>query len=340
MSTPGPVLVTGSAGFIGFHTARKLLARAETVIGVDNLNAYYDQALKQARLDRLRALPGYRHYALDLTDRAGMAAVFAEHAPRRIVHLGAQAGVRYSLENPESYIDSNVVGFLTILEGARSVQAEHLVYASTSSAFGANGTLPFSVRQGVAHPLTVYAATKIANEAMAHSYSHLFGFPSTALRFFTVYGPWGRPDMALFKFTKAILEGQPIDVYGHGDMERDFTYIDEIVAGVIGALDRPAAADAQWNAKAPNPSTSGVAPWRVLNLGAGRREKLVRYIEVLEQALGTKAVLNMMPVQDGDLVNTEADVTETTAALGYSPSTPIDVGVGRFVDWYRDFYRI
>ena len=340
MSVPGPVLVTGSAGFIGFHTARQLLARGEAVIGVDNLNAYYDPALKRARLERLQALPGYRHYTLDLADRSGMAAMFGEHSPRRIVHLGAQAGVRYSIENPESYIDSNVVGFLTVLEGARSVQAENLVFASTSSAFGANGALPFSVRQGVAHPLTVYAATKIANEAMAHSYSHLFGFPSTALRFFTVYGPWGRPDMALFKFTKAILEGRPIDVYGHGDMERDFTYIDDIVAGVINALDRPAKIDAQWNAEAPNPSTSGVAPWRVLNLGAGRREKLIRYIEVLEQALGTKAVLNMMPVQDGDLVNTEADVTETTAALGYSPSTPIDVGVGRFVDWYRDFYRI
>ena len=340
MSVQGPVLVTGSAGFIGFHTARQLLARGETVIGVDNLNAYYDPALKRARLERLQAQPGYRHYTLDLADRAGMAAMFGDHSPRRIVHLGAQAGVRYSIESPESYIDSNVVGFLTVLEGARSVQAENLVFASTSSAFGANGALPFSVRQGVAHPLTVYAATKIANEAMAHSYSHLFGFPSTALRFFTVYGPWGRPDMALFKFTKAILEGRPIDVYGHGEMERDFTYIDDIVAGVIGALDRPATVDAQWNAEAPNPSTSGVAPWRVLNLGAGRREKLVRYIEVLEQALGMKAVLNMMPVQDGDLINTEADVTETTAALGYSPSTPIDVGVGRFVDWYRDFYRI
>ena len=340
MSAPGPVLVTGSAGFIGFHTARELLARGETVIGVDNLNAYYDPALKQARLDRLRALPGYRHYALDLADRTGMAAIFADHAPRRIVHLGAQAGVRYSLKNPESYIDSNVVGFLTILEGARSVQAKHLVYASTSSAFGANGTLPFSVRQGVAHPLTVYAATKLANEAMAHSYAHLFGFPATGLRFFTVYGPWGRPDMALFKFTKAILEGQPIDVYGHGEMERDFTYVDDIVAGVIGALDRPAAVDPDWLAEMPNPSTSGVAPWRVLNLGAGRRETLMRFIEVLEAALGTKAVLNFMPIQDGDVSRTEADVAETRAVLGYAPSTSIETGVGHFVDWYRSFYSV
>ena len=340
MSIVGPVLVTGSAGFIGFHTARRLLARGETVIGIDNLNAYYDPALKQARLEVLLALPGYQHSTLDLADRAGMQDLFSKHAPRRIVHLGAQAGVRYSLENPESYVDSNVVGFLTILEGARSVQAENLVFASTSSAFGANGSLPFSVQQGVAHPLTVYAATKIANEAMAHSYAHLFGFPSTALRFFTVYGPWGRPDMALFKFTRAILDGQPIDVYGHGEMERDFTYIDDIVTGVIGALDRPAAVDPHWDANAPSPSTSGVAPWRVLNLGAGRRETLMRYIEVLEEALGRKAVLNLMPLQDGDVSRTEADVTETTAALGYAPSTPIEVGVRRFVEWYRDFYGV
>ena len=335
-----PVLVTGSAGFIGFHTARRLLARGETVIGVDNLNSYYDPALKHARLKRLQAEPGYIHHPVDLADRPGMTALFADHAPRRIVHLGAQAGVRYSLEHPASYVDSNVVGFLTILEGARAVQAEHLVFASTSSAFGANGALPFSVRQGVAHPMTVYAATKIANEAMAHSYSHLFGFPSTGLRFFTVYGPWGRPDMALFKFTKAILEGRPIDVYGHGAMERDFTYVDDIVDGVIAALDRPAAVDPVWEAAKPDPSTSGVAPWRILNLGAGRREQLMRYIAVLEEALGMKAELNLMPVQDGDVARTEADVTETRAALGYAPSTPIEVGVKRFVDWYRDFYGV
>jgi len=336
----GPVLVTGSAGFIGFHTAQRLLARGETVIGLDNLNSYYDPALKQARLDRLLAQPSYSHHTLDLADRDGVANLFAAEAPRRIVHLGAQAGVRYSLEAPETYVDSNVVGFLTILEGARAVKAEHLVFASTSSAFGANGALPFSVKQGVAHPLTVYAATKIANEAMAHSYSHLFGFPSTGLRFFTVYGPWGRPDMALFKFTKAILEGRPIDVYGHGEMERDFTYVDDIVDGLIAALDQPAAIDPAWNAQAPDPSTSGVAPWRILNLGAGRREQLMRYITVLEEALGRKAELNLMPVQDGDVTRTEADVSETRAALGYAPSTPIDVGVKRFVDWYRDFYQV
>ena len=338
--THGPVLVTGSAGFIGFHTARRLLARGEAVIGVDNLNSYYDPALKQARLERLQAEPNYTHHTLDLADRPGMAALFAQHAPRRIVHLGAQAGVRYSLEHPESYVDSNVVGFLTVLEGARAVQAEHLVFASTSSAFGANGALPFSVRQGVAHPLTVYAATKIANEAMAHSYSHLFGFPSTGLRFFTVYGPWGRPDMALFKFTRAILEGRPIDVYGHGEMERDFTYVDDIITGVVAALDAPAAVDPAWDALRPDPSTSGVAPWRILNLGAGRREPLMRYIQVLEEALGRKAELNLMPLQDGDVARTEADVTETRAALGEVQSTPIDVGVRRFVDWYRDFYGV
>src|SRR6478672_7798958 len=321
----GPVLVTGSAGFIGFHTAQRLLARGETVIGVDNLNDYYDPALKQARLDILLAEPRYVHNALDLADRDGMAAMFARDSPRRIVHLGAQAGIRYSVENPETYVDSNVVGFLTVLEGARAVQAEHLVFASTSSVFGANAALPFSVQQGVAHPLNVYSATKIANEAMAHAYAYIFGIPSTGLRFLTVYGPWGRPDMALFKFTRSILEGQPIDVYGAGAMERDFTYVDDNVDGVIAALDAPPARDPDWKAETPSPATSGVAPWRVLNLGAGRREKLSRYIEVLEQALDRKAVLNIMPTQDGEMTRTEADVAETRALLGYAPSTPIDV---------------
>lgn len=340
MSAQGPVLVTGSAGFIGFHTARRLLARGETVIGVDNLNSYYDPALKQARLDRLLTEPGYRHHTLDLADRDGMAALFGEHSPRRIVHLGAQAGIRYSVENPETYIDSNVVGFLTVLEGARAVKAEHLVFASTSSVFGANTAMPFSVTQGVAHPLNVYSATKIANEAMAHAYAYIFGIPCTGLRFFTVYGPWGRPDMALFKFTRAILEGRPIDVYGGGTMERDFTYVDDIVDGVIAALDAPSRIDPDWRSDSPDPSTSGVAPWRLLNLGAGRRERLSRYIEVLEENLGRKAELNIMPTQDGEMVRTEADVSRTRTALGYAPSTPIEVGVKRFVDWYRDFYRV
>lgn len=338
--TSGPVLVTGSAGFIGFHTARRLLARGETVIGVDNLNSYYDPALKQARLDLLTTEPNYIHHTLDLADREGMTALFAKHQPRRIVHLGAQAGIRYSVENPESYVDSNVVGFLTVLEGARAVQAEHLVFASTSSVFGASAALPFSVQQGVAHPLNVYAATKIANEAMAHSYAYIFGIPSTGVRFFTVYGPWGRPDMALFKFTRAILEGRPIDVYGEGRMERDFTYVDDIVDGVIAALDDVPGKDASWRAEAPGQATSGVAPWRLLNLGAGRRELLSRYISVLEEAIGKKAILNVMPTQEGEMTRTEADVTETRAAIGYDPKTPIDIGVRKFVDWYRDFYKV
>lgn len=336
----GPVLVTGAAGFIGFHTARRLLERGETVVGVDNMNAYYDPALKRGRLALLEAYPAYRHHEIDLADRAAMAALFEAERPRRIVHLGAQAGVRYSIDSPWTYADSNLTGFLSILEGARATQATSLVFASTSSAFGANGALPFSVKQGADHPLTLYAATKIANEAMAHSYAHLFGIPATGLRFFTVYGPWGRPDMALFKFTGAILKGEPIDVYGKGRMERDFTYVDDIVTGVIAALDRPATVDRRWEATRPDPSTSGVAPWRILNLGAGRRTPLMRYIELIEQAASRKAVLNLMPYQDGDLVSTEADVTETRAALDYAPETPVEVGVGRFVDWYRGYYGV
>jgi len=329
-----PVLVTGSAGFIGFHTALRLLQRGETVIGLDNLNPYYDPALKQARRDQLLAHPYYRHMALDLIDREAIARLFAEHRPRRIIHLAAQAGVRYSLEAPQTYADSNLHGFLSILEGCRSTQATSFVFASTSSAFGANGALPFSVQHAAAHPLTLYAATKLANEGMAHAYAHLFGIPSTGLRFFTVYGPWGRPDMALFKFTKAMLNDQPIDVYGQGQMSRDFTYVDDIVTGVIAALDSPAKIDPDWQATTPNPSTSGVAPWRILNLGAGQPVPLMRYIEVLEQKLGRKAHLNLLPMQDGDVANTEADVTDTLKALGYAPSTPIETGISHFVDWY------
>jgi len=333
------VLVTGSAGFIGFHTAQRLLARGETVIGLDNLNAYYDPALKQARLDQLLAHPNYRHHTLDLADREGVATLFATEKPARIVHLGAQAGVRYSLEAPETYVDSNVVGFLSILEGARASGCQHLVYASTSSAYGANGKLPFSVHDGANHPLTLYAATKLANEAMAHSYAHLFNIPTTGLRFFTVYGPWGRPDMALFKFTRAILKNEPIDVYGEGRMSRDFTYVDDIVTGIIAALDQPAKINPEWDAQHPDPATSGVAPWRMLNLGAGQPVPLMRYIEVLEGKLGRKAVINLMPMQDGDVVNTEADVSDTLDAIGYAPSTPVEEGVGHFVDWYCNFYR-
>jgi UDP-glucuronate 4-epimerase len=332
------ILVTGSAGFIGFHTALALLARGETVVGLDNLNPYYDVALKQARLDQLLAHPSYRHHDLDLADRPGMAALFAKEQPGRVIHLAAQAGVRHSLENPAAYVDSNLVGFLNILEGCRHSGARDLVFASTSSAYGANAATPFSVHHGAAHPLTLYAATKIANEAMAHSYAHLFGIRCTGLRFFTVYGPWGRPDMAPMKFADAILSGRPIDVYGQGRMQRDFTYVDDIVSGVIAALDRPAEVDPQWDAARPDPATSGVAPWRILNLGAGRVVELMDFIALLEQALGRKATLNLMPMQDGDIVRTEADVTDTRAALNYAPSTPVEIGVARFADWYRQTY--
>jgi len=272
-------------------------------------------------MDQLLVHPSYRHHTLDLADASGVAAVFAEHHPKRIVHLGAQAGVRYSLEAPGTYVSSNVTGFLSIIEGARAAGCEHLVYASTSSAYGANGKLPFAPSDGANHPLTLYAATKIANEAMAHSYAHLFGIPLTGLRFFTVYGPWGRPDMALFKFTRAILKDEPIDVYGEGRMSRDFTYVDDIVTGIVAALDQPATVNPAWDATAPDPSTSGVAPWRILNLGAGQPVPLMRYIEVLEEKLGRKAKLNLMPMQEGDVVNTEADVSATLAAIGYATST-------------------
>lgn len=331
-------LVTGSAGFIGFHLSLRLLERGDEVVGLDDLNAYYDPALKAARLAMLEKHRGYRHARLDLADREGVAALFAEVRPDAVVNLAAQAGVRYSLESPATYVDSNVVGFLNILEGCRAVQPRHLVYASTSSVYGANGNLPFNVHNGANHPITLYAATKVANEAMAHSYSHLFGIPATGFRFFTVYGPWGRPDMALFKFTEAILAGRPIDVYGEGRMQRDFTYVGDIVEGLVAAVDRPAEINTAWDPQNPDPATSGVAPWRVLNLGAGQRVELLRYIQVLEEKLGRKAELNLLPMQPGDVARTEADVAETRAALGYAPSTPVEVGVGRFVDWYLDYY--
>lgn len=332
------VMITGSAGFIGFHLSRRILERGDEVVGVDSLNAYYDPRLKSGRLAILEGYPGYRHAKLDLADREAMAALFAETRPDVVVNLAAQAGVRYSLENPEAYVDSNVVGFLSILEGCRAVQPKHLIYASTSSVYGANGKLPFNVHDGANHPITLYAATKLANEVMAHSYSHLFGIPSTGFRFFTVYGPWGRPDMALFKFTDAILKGRPIDVYGQGKMQRDFTYVGDIVDGLVAAVDRPAAVNPAWDALKPDPATSGVAPWRVLNLGNSSRVELMRYIQVLEEKLGRKAELNLMPMQPGDVARTEADVEETRAALGYEPKTSIEVGVGHFVDWYLDYY--
>lgn len=334
------ILVTGSAGFIGFHLSRRLLERGEAVVGVDSLNAYYDPRLKAARLAILGGHSGYRHAKLDLADRDGMAALFAETRPTAVVNLAAQAGVRYSLEKPEAYVDSNVVGFLNVLEGCRAVQPAHLLYASTSSVYGANGKLPFNVHDHAVHPITLYAATKLANEAMAHAYAHLFGIPSTGFRFFTVYGPWGRPDMALFKFTDAILNDRPIDVYGEGRMQRDFTYVDDIVDGLVAALDRPPAPNPNWDPQAPDPATSGVAPWRILNLGASRRVELMRYIEVLEEKLGRKAQLNLMPMQAGDVARTEADTEETRKVLDYQPSTSIEEGVGRFVDWYREYFGV
>ena len=334
------ILVTGSAGFIGFHVVQALLDRGEDVVGVDNVTPYYDPALKLARLARLEARDGYRHLRIDLADREATAALFRDVRPRGVVHLAAQPGVRYSLEHPEAYVDSNVVGFLNVLEGCRATAPGHLVFASTSSAYGANAALPFSPHQPANHPLTLYAATKLANESMAHAYAHLFGIPCTGLRFFTVYGPWTRPDMALYRFADAIVAGRPIDVYGQGRMQRDFTYVADIVSGVIAALDRPAAPDPDWRAEAPDPATSGVAPWRILNIGAGTRVELMTYIEVLSDALGRPANLNLLPMQPGDIVRTEADISDTTRALGYAPTTPVEVGVRRFADWYCEYHGV
>lgn len=333
------ILVTGSAGFIGFHLSRRLLERGEAVVGLDSLNAYYDPKLKAARLAILQGHKGYRHVQCDLADRQRMPAVFAEAKPSHVVNLAAQAGVRYSLESPETYVDSNVVGFLNILEGCRAHPPQHLLFASTSSIYGNHANLPFSVHDAATHPITLYSASKLANEAMAHAYAHLFGIPATGFRFFTVYGPWGRPDMALFKFTDAILKGQPIEVYGQGRMQRDFTYVEDVVDGLVAALDRPPAPNPAWDAASPDPATSA-APWRMLNLGAGRREELMRYIEVLEEKLGRKAEIRFLPMQAGDVAATEADTAETRAALDYAPSTSIETGVGRFVDWYREYYGV
>ncbi len=334
------ILVTGAAGFIGNHVALALLRRGEAVVGVDNLSPYYDVTLKRDRLKRLDSHPGYRDARVDLADRAAVAALFAAERPRRVVHLAAQAGVRYSLEEPHSYADANLVGFLNVLEGCRAVGVRHLVFASTSSVYGADHATPFRENHPADHPVSLYAATKKANEAMAHAYAHLFDIPATGLRFFTVYGPWGRPDMALFRFTKAILEGQPIEVYNHGDMQRDFTYIDDIVEGVVRVLDRVPAPDPAWNADRPRPDSSGVAPYRLFNIGKGRPERLTRYIEVLEAALGRVADKRLLPMQPGDVPITWADTAALEAAVGYRPATPIEEGVGRFVAWYRDYYGV
>ena len=332
------VLVTGAAGFIGSHLSQRLLARGDEVLGYDNLNAYYDPRLKQARLDRLLPLQGFRFVQASLEDRAALEAVFDDFKPQRVVNLAAQAGVRYSLENPQAYVDSNIVGFLNILEACRHRGIEHLVYASSSSVYGANKKLPFAVEDSVDHPVSMYAATKKANELMAHTYSHLFGLPTTGLRFFTVYGPWGRPDMALFLFTRKILAGEPIDVFNHGHHTRDFTYVDDIVEGVIRTLDRVPGPDPAYDPLDPTPASSS-APYRVYNIGNHQPVQLLRYIEVLEDCLGRKAERNLLPLQPGDVPDTYADVSALQRDTDYSPSTSIETGVRRFVDWYRDFYQ-
>ena len=333
------VLVTGAAGFIGSHLSERLLARGDEVLGYDNLNAYYDPALKEARLARLTPQDGFRFVRASLEDRAALEAAFDDFRPQRVVNLAAQAGVRYSLENPHAYIDSNIVGFLNILEACRHRGIEHLVYASSSSVYGANRKLPFAVEDSVDHPVSLYAASKKANELMAHTYSHLFGLPTTGLRFFTVYGPWGRPDMALFLFTKKILAGEPIDVFNHGHHTRDFTYVDDIVEGVIRTLDRVPGPDPAYDPLAPTPASS-LAPYRVYNIGNHQPVQLLRYLEVLEDCLGRKAEKRLLPMQPGDVPDTEADVEALRRDTGYSPATPIETGVRRFVEWYRAFYDV
>jgi len=333
------ILITGAAGFIGMHAALKLLERGDEVVGFDNLNAYYDPSLKAARLARLEAHPGFTFVRGALEDRSGVEELFARHRPQRVVNLAAQAGVRYSIEDPHAYVDANLVGFVNVLEGCRSAGVEHLVYASSSSVYGSNTKVPFSVTDAVDHPVSLYAATKKANELMAHTYSHLFEVPTTGLRFFTVYGPWGRPDMALFLFTKAILSGEPIRIFNHGRMRRDFTYIDDIVEGVVRVLDRPAEPDPDFDSDAPDPSTSS-APYRVFNIGNDQPTELLRYVDVLEQALGVEAVRQFEDIQPGDVPATWANVDALKEAVGFAPATPVEEGVRRFVAWYRDFYRI
>lgn len=330
-------LVTGAAGFIGFYVSQRLLALGHQVTGIDNLNDYYDVQLKRDRLAQLTDQPGFNFVQLDLADREGIAALFARGQFQRVIHLGAQAGVRYSLENPMAYADSNLIGTLTILEGCRRHNIEHLVYASSSSVYGMNAKMPFATSDRVDHPVSLYAATKKANELMAHTYSHLYGVPTTGLRFFTVYGPWGRPDMAMFLFTKAIAEGQPIKVFNHGQMQRDFTYIDDIVEGIIRIQDKPPLAKPHWHGADASESS---APYKIFNIGNNQPVKLMTFIEAIEQALGKEAVKQYLPMQDGDVPATYADIDDLQQAVGFKPATPIEVGVQRFVDWYKGYYSV
>ena len=333
------VLVTGSAGFIGSALALRLLERGDNVVGLDNLNDYYDVNLKKARLERLRPHRGFTDIRASLEDTSALTETFVKHRPERVVNLAAQAGVRYSIQNPRAYIDSNLVGFINILEACRHYGVEHLVYASSSSVYGANTKMPFSVHDNVDHPVSLYAATKKANELMAHTYSHLYGLPTTGLRFFTVYGPWGRPDMALFLFTRNILAGEPIDVFNYGHHRRDFTYIDDIVEGILRVLDHVAEPNPDWSSDTPDSATSR-APYRLYNIGSHRPIELMRYIDVLEQCLGRKAIKNLLPMQPGDVPDTYADVDALIRDVGYRPDTPIEEGVARFVAWSRDHYRV
>ena len=334
-----PVLITGCAGFIGMHCAKRLLEQGVPVVGIDNLNNYYDVALKHARLAELRPHAHFRFVELDLAERQGMADLFAKVAPGKVLHLAAQAGVRYSIDQPDDYTDSNLLGFGNILQGCRKHQIGHLVYASSSSVYGGNTKMPFAESDAVDHPISYYAATKKANELMAHSYAHLYGIPTTGLRFFTVYGPWGRPDMALFKFTKAMLAGESIDVYGEGKLVRDFTYIDDIVEGIMRVLDKPATPDASYDSRNPNPGTS-TAPYRIFNIGNNTPTVLMDYIAALEGALQITARKQMLPIQPGDMHSTSADTRALQAWVGFSPAMPVATGVQNFVDWYRSFYRV
>jgi UDP-glucuronate 4-epimerase len=333
------ILVTGAAGFIGSFVCHRLLDRGDEVVGVDNLNDYYDVRLKEARLARLLARRGFQHALADVADAHAMGDLFARWQPQRVVHLAAQAGVRYSLEQPQAYVDANVTGFLNILENLRQLGTEHLVFASTSSVYGLNTRMPYSVHDHTDHPISLYAATKKCNELMAHTYSHLFRIPCTGLRFFTVYGPWGRPDMALFKFTANILAGKPIDLFNQGRHSRDFTYIDDIVEGVVRVLDRPATADPDWNPDRPDPQSSS-APYRLYNIGSNRPVDLLRYVEALEQTLGVPALRNPLPMQPGDVADTFADVDDLVRDFGYQPSTSIEHGIERFVAWYKQYYGL